>query len=159
MVTKEIKQNVKECLDRYKKLKQVLKKFCDLCYEMLSKDNFFEMTAKKVDNRQIEIDMLSSTMSLQFLLKKNNEDTLPIGCIDFNWYRKNNPIKLWSLYFDGKGDVFETASTKLNSANLLNTQGIEAFLYLILDKYMKQDCFKIGNSNYNLSFRDYPNGI
>ena len=41
MVTKEIKQNVKDCLDRYKKLKQVFLKFCDLCDGMLSKDNFF----------------------------------------------------------------------------------------------------------------------
>ena len=157
MVTKEIKQNVKDCLDRYKKLKQVFLKFCDLCDGMLSKDNFFEMTAKKVDNKQIEIDMLSSTISLQFLLKKNNEDALPIGCIDFNGYRKNSPIKLWSLYFDEKGDVFETLDTKFNSANLLNTQGIEAFFYLILDKYMAHSCFEIENHDYNSEFRNFPN--
>ena len=157
MVTKEIKQNVKDCLDRYKKLKQVFLKFCDLCNEMLSRDNFFEMTAKKVNNRQIEIDMLSSTISLQFLLKKNNEDTLPIGCIDFNGYSENNPIKLWSLYFDEKGDIFETLDTKFNSANLLTTQGIESFFYLILNKYMAHSCFEIEDQNHNLKFQNFPN--
>jgi hypothetical protein len=156
MVTKEIKQNVKDCLDRYKKLKQIFLNFCNLCDEMLSKDNFFEMTAKKVDNRQIEIDMLSSTVSLQFSLKKNNEDAWPIGCIDFNKYSKNSPIKLWSLYFNEKGDVFETLDTKFNSANLLSTQGIEAFFYLILDKYMSHNCFKIEDQSYNSKFQDFP---
>jgi hypothetical protein len=155
MVTKEIKKNVDDCLGRYKKLKQVFLTFCDLCCEMLSKDNFFEMSVKKVNDRQIEIDMLSTTLSLKFLLKKNQENSLPIGCIDFSGYCESDSHKLWRLYFDEKGDVFETTNTKFNSANLLRSQGIEAFLYLILDKYMKHKCFEI-DFTYNLSLSDFP---
>ena len=156
MVKKDIKKNVEDCLDRYKKLKQVFLKFCDLCYEMLSKDNFFEMSAKKINEKKIEIDMLSATLFLQFLPKRANDGFLPIGCIDFNGNFEGNPIRLWSLYFDEKGNVFETTDTKFNSANLLSVQGIEAFLYLILDKYMKHKCFEIKDQSYNLNFSDYP---
>jgi hypothetical protein len=156
MVKKEIKKNVESCLDRYKKLKQVFLTFCDLTYEILSKDNFFEMFARKVKEGRIEVNMLSTTLSLQFLLKKNKDDILPIGCIDFEGYCEGKSKKLWSLYFDEKGDVFETATTKFNSANLLTPQGIEAFLYLILNKYMTHECFEIKDSNYNLSFADFP---
>lgn len=158
MVTKEIKQNVEDCLNRYKKLKQNFLKFCDLCQEILSKDNFFEMSVKKIKNERIEIDMLNTTLILRFLPKINEEntETLPTGCIDFNVYCKGVLIPLWSLYFDEKGDVYETLKTKFNSANILSIEGIEAFFYLILDKYMKHDCFKIKDSTYNLNFNDFP---
>lgn len=142
MVTQAIKKNVGDCLDRYKKLKNTFIAFCDLCYEMLSMDNSFEMSAQKVKNGRFKISLLCTTLYLQFSLKKIKGESLPIGCIDFFTHYEGDSTKLWSLYFNEAGDVFETTTTRFNSANLSTTEGIEAFLYLILDKYMKHPCFE-----------------
>jgi len=149
MVTKAIKENVKSSLIRYKKLKETFMIFCDLCYEMLSEDNFFEMSTQKVKNGRFKISMLCTTLYLQFSIKKNKGGFLPIGCIDFFTTCEGDSLKLWSLYFDEDGNVFETITTNFNSANLSNTEGIESFLYLILDKYMKHPCFEIETEEEN----------
>lgn len=142
MVEREIMNYVVNCIDTHKKLKNVFLKFQDVCCNVLADGNYFNMYATKTNNCEIELVAFDTKMVAKFVLKISPENSLPIGCIVFKKPTNGDMIDFWEIYFDEKGNMFESIGQKIGEFNILKTKGFEAFCYLLLNKYINLPCFK-----------------
>ena len=134
------------CVDEYKKRKKIFHKFRDSCTEILSQDNPFDMSIQSIGETRLEFVVFDTRIVADFSFKirtaKDTEELVTIGYIAFKSVAGDAAEEFWELYFDKNGHVAKAVGGETYPFNILNTHGVENFLYYLVFKFINLDCYK-----------------
>jgi hypothetical protein len=136
------KAKITYAADAYKKLKEVFGQFRNICTEVLSEENYFDLVIGESDDTSIEMTVFDSRILLIYSMVFD-PNGIPFGKISFEkLVEDDDNQQIWTLYFDELGNLREKVSQKISRLNMLMKSHLESILINFLEIYLSLQDFQ-----------------